>query len=136
VKKYVLILLLMISALISGCNVRELSFDRVYPETEGLEIAREKRQAEIDEILNATSLPYLINSPEKPNPLYISSSKDSKFLIAPLQHCWRETVEECAHLQPINIYTDERFDTQYAFALRIAKFIVKPFYEIQLTTNQ
>ena len=32
-------------------NERELSFEREYPNTESLEITREKRQAEIDAML-------------------------------------------------------------------------------------
>ena len=123
-KKYISLMILIVS-LLTACNVREPVYERHYPDTSSLEIARVKRDAEIKLQEQNTVFDYLIDSSTPPKDIAITVTEPksdldnepttSKYQAFALQYCWSKTYEECADIKPVNMYTyvdvgrDDRF---------------------------
>ena len=119
-KGFVLVVIVMV-ALLTGCNVREPVFERLYPDTSNLEKVRERRAAEIKAAEENTEFGHLLNSTTAPREILLTVREielDPKFntnvfkvsehRAFALQYCWRATYEECGHVKPINLHNNNR----------------------------
>ena len=82
---------------LTGCSVRELTFDRAYPDTSSLEEARAKNKLEGENLvvtLNEQNTP--------PRSLYLFRPNGStEYTVVGTQFCWAIKSEECESMQPI-----------------------------------
>lgn len=104
-------LLLVVLLILTGCSVRELTFDRTYPDTSKLDEFRKERQLEIEEEIR--NLPNTIMK-TKPKPRSITVSKPvdystrttiSEMAISNVtQYCWDYNYLDCERIIPIHPY--------------------------------
>jgi len=110
-KHFYKLILFTLCVILAGCSERTLKFDREYPDTTNLDELRIKKGEEILKGKVGTEFSHLLGSNILPDLIeisYIITKNDLKIRYKqntrPLQYCWRKTVEECAHLTPINIH--------------------------------
>lgn len=84
--------------ILTGCSERELTFDRVYPDTSRLEEARAKNKLEVENLvvtLNEQNTP--------PRDLFLFRPNSSRaYIVIGTQFCWAIKSEECENMQPIH----------------------------------
>ena len=96
-------IIFLLFLLLTGCSERELTFDRVYPDTSHLDELREKRQVEIKEEMKNLHV-YMTDNNVTPRVLYVSIPNRGGYDIKSFQFCWAKTHQECEKLQPKHPY--------------------------------
>ena len=108
--------------ILTGCRERELTIDRVYPDTTILEKVREKNERELKEKeIREKSLVVRLNEKKiTPRSLELSSPNDaSGYTANPTQYCWALIPGECELMQPI--HPDDNKTPYYSlYYLRVA----------------
>ena len=102
-KKFKYFIIFVGLLVLTGCSERELTIDRVYPDTSSLEEAREKRQQELRIEKEVDLLSTLKKDNKRPRSLGISSPNDNTgYTVEAGPHCWANKLEECERMQPIH----------------------------------
>ena len=118
VKCFIIFVILIV---LTGCSERELTFDRIYPNTANLDEMREKRKQEIKEEQKDVAA-YIIERNLAPRELYLTLPDDEDkgaYLAKAMQYCWAITEEECVRIQPMHPY-DDQVNQKYMPVIRIA----------------
>ena len=102
-------IILVCFLLLTGCSERELTFDRVYPDTSHLDELRENIQLEIKEEMKNLSA-YMTENNVPPRSLFFTIPNRGGYDIRAFQFCWAPILEECESMQPKHPYESKNND--------------------------
>lgn len=105
-KKFKYLILFVSLLVLTGCSERELTFDRLYPDTSSLDEARAKKLLELELEIKKEGVDLastLKKENKRPRTLHLSSINDLMGYSADVtQYCWANKRDECERIQPIH----------------------------------